>query len=67
MTIPAICLALDVRSVLARPLSELRGFTDPAGRRLSPRQVRDALQQQLAGGNELLPVGRAAPFDFNKQ
>jgi hypothetical protein len=57
-------LAVDVRMLLARPLSELRGFTDPVGRPMSPRQVRAALVAELASGNELLPVGRSHQFNF---
>lgn len=67
MTAPTPQLAVDVRSLLARPLSELRGFTDPAGRPITPRQVREALVAELASGNELLPVGRATQFDFIKK
>jgi hypothetical protein len=57
-------IALDVRSMLQRPMSELRGFTDGAGLTLTPRQARDALQDLLAGGNELLPLGSKPHFNF---
>jgi hypothetical protein len=67
MTAPAFLLALDVPALLARPLSELRGFADAAGRPVTPRQVRDALVEQLASGNELLPIGPRTPFDFTKK
>lgn len=67
MTAPAALLALDVRALLARPLSELRGFVHPDGRPMSPRQAREALAEQLASGHELLPIGPRAPFDFTKK
>ena len=67
MTVPLVHLAIDVRSVLARPLHELRGFTHPDGRAMTPRQARAALSAQLAEGNELLPIGNNAPFDFIKR
>lgn len=63
MTTSTLSLAVDVRTLLQRPLSELRGFTDPDGKPLTPRQVRIA----LASGNELLPVGRATQFNFIKK
>lgn len=67
MTAPAFALALDVPALLARPLSALRGFTDQSGRPMAPRQVREALAEQLASGNELLQIGPRAPFDFTKK
>lgn len=67
MTAPIPSLAVDVRTLLQRPLSELRGFTDPDGKPLTPRQVRSALVAELASGNELLPVGRATQFNFIKK
>lgn len=67
MTATVPQLAVDVRSLLARPLSELRGFTDSTGRPVTPRQVRAALVAELASGNELLPLGRAGQFDFTKK
>lgn len=67
MTAPAVHLALDLRTVLARPLHELRGFTHPDGRAMTPRQARAALAAQLAEGNELLPIGSTAQFDFIKK
>lgn len=67
MTAPIPSLAVDVRTLLLRPLSELRGFTDPDGKPLTPRQVRIALVAELASGNELLPVGRANQFNFIKK
>ena len=67
MTAAVLQLAVDVRILLNRPLSELRGFTDPAGRPLTPRQVRAALVAELAAGHELLPVGHTHQFDFIKK
>lgn len=67
MTAPAVHLALDLRTLLARPLHELRGFTHPDGRAMTPRQAHAALAAQLAEGNELLPIGNNAPFDFIKR
>lgn len=67
MTAAVLQLAVDVRTLLNRPLSELRGFTDSAGRPLAPRQVRAALVSELASGHELLPVGRTHQFDFIKK
>ena len=67
MTAAVLQLAVDVRTLLNRPLSELRGFTDPAGRPLTPRQVRAALVAELASGHELLPVGHTHQFDFIKK
>lgn len=67
MTAAVLQLAVDVRTLLNRPLSELRGFTDPAGRPLTPRQVRAALVAELADGHELLPVGHTHQFDFIKK
>lgn len=67
MSAPAVHLALDLRTVLARPLHELRGFTHPDGRAMTPRQARAALAAQLAEGNELLPIGNSTPFDFIKR
>lgn len=67
MTAAVLQLAVDVRTLLNRPLSELRGFTDPAGRPLTPRQVRAALVAELASGYELLPVGHTHQFDFIKK
>lgn len=67
MTAPPHPLAVDVRALLQRPLSELRGFTDPDGRPLSPRQVRIALVAELASGHELLPIGSAHQFNFIKK
>lgn len=67
MTAPAPSLAVDVRTLLQRPLSELRGFTDLAGKPLTPRQVRIALVAELASGHELLPVGRTTQFSFIKK
>ena len=67
MTAPLVHLAIDVRSVLARPLHELRGFTHPDGKPMTPRQAQAALVAQLAEGNELLPIGNSAPFDFIKK
>ena len=67
MNAPAVHLALDLRSVLARPLHELRGFTHPEGRPMTPCQARAALAAQLAEGNELLPIGSTAAFDFIKR
>ncbi|OFJ49580.1 hypothetical protein BA896_012605 [Janthinobacterium lividum] len=64
MSAQPVHLAIDVRSVLARPLHELRGFTHPDGRAMTPRQAKAALVAQLAEGNELLSIGRSAPFDF---
>ena len=66
MTTPLIHLAIDVLTVLARPLHELRGFTHPDGRAMTPRQAKAALVAQLADGHELLPIGNNAPFDFIK-
>ena len=60
----AVRIALDVRSMLTRPLSELRGFTDAAGIALTPRQARDALQDLLADGDELLALGSNTHFNF---
>ena len=57
-------IALDVRSMLQRPMSELRGFTDGAGHTLTPREAHDALQDLLAGGNELLALGAKPHFNF---
>ncbi len=67
MTAPLVHLAIDVRSVLARPLHELRGFAHPDGKPMTPRQAKTALAAQLAEGNELLPIGNSAPFDFIKR
>ena len=67
MTAPLVHLAIDVRSVLARPLHELRGFAHPDGRAMTPRQAKAALAAQLAEGHELLPIGRSTPFDFIKR
>ena len=67
MTAPFVHLAIDVRSVLARPMHELRGFTHPDGKPMSPRQAQAALMAQLAEGYELLPVGSSTPFDFIKR
>lgn len=67
MTDPLAHLAIDVRSVLARPLHELRGFTHQDGRAMTPRQAKAALVAQLADGHELLAVGRSTPFDFIKR
>ena len=67
MTAAVPQLAVDVRTLLNRPLSELRGFTDPVGRPLTPRQVRAALVAELAVGHELLPVGHTHQFDFIKK
>ncbi len=64
MTRPAIALALDVRSVLARPLSELRGFTFPDGRAMTPRQAHEALRTELANGRELLQLGNTTRFSI---
>lgn len=60
-------LAVDVRALLSRPLSELRGFTDADGRPLTPRQVRTALAAALDAGSELLPVGRTTQFTFKQK
>jgi hypothetical protein len=57
-------IALDVRSMLQRPMSELRGFTDATGHALTPRQAREALQDLLAGGDELLTLGSKPHFNF---
>ncbi len=57
-------IALDVRSMLQRPMSELRGFADGNGVALTPREAHDALQDLLAGGNELLPLGSKPHFNF---
>ena len=67
MTAPLVHLAIDVRSVLARPLHELRGFAHPDGKPMTPRQAQSALVAQLTEGNELLPIGNSAPFDFIKR
>ncbi|MGV8865535.1 MAG: hypothetical protein ACOH2S_01340 [Janthinobacterium svalbardensis] len=67
MTAPVVHLALDLRTVLARPTHELRGFTHPDGRPMTPRQAKAALIAQLAEGNELLPIGSTAAFDFIKR
>jgi hypothetical protein len=50
------CMALDLRSVLARPTCELRGFTDAHGAPISPRQARAVLSELLTSGNELLTI-----------
>ena len=67
MTAPLVHLAIDVRSVLARPLHELRGFSHADGRAMTPRQAKAALVAQLAEGHELLPIGNSTPFDFIKR
>jgi len=67
MTPPTHPLAVDVRALLQRPLSELRGFTDPAGRPVSPRQARTALVAEQASGHELLPIGGTHQFSFIKK
>ena len=59
--------ALDIRSLLSRPMSELRGFTHADGRTMTPRQAQTALLDQLANGNELLPVGGTNSFNFTKR
>ncbi|MGX9715071.1 hypothetical protein ACWYXJ_12530 [Janthinobacterium lividum] len=64
MTAPPVHLAINVRSVLARPLHELRGFTHLDGRAMTPRQAKTALVAQLAEGHELLPIGRSPPLLF---
>ncbi len=60
----AASIALDVRSMLQRPLSELRGFADTNGAALTPREAHDALQNLLASGNELLALGGKPHFNF---
>ena len=67
MTAPLVHLAIDIRTVLARPLHELRGFAHPDGKPMTPRQAKTALAAQLAEGNELLPIGNSTPFDFIKK
>ena len=57
-------IVLDIRSLLSRPMSELRGFAHPDGRPMTPRQVQSALLDQLASGRELLPVGSTNSFNF---
>jgi hypothetical protein len=57
-------IALDVRGMLQRPMSELRGFTDASGHALTPREAHDALQYLLASGNELLALGSKPHFNF---
>lgn len=56
MTIAPAGMALDIRSLLRRPMCELRGFTYPDGRTMTPRQVKHALLDQLAAGNEILKI-----------
>jgi hypothetical protein len=60
-------ITLDVRSMLERPMSELRGFADASGHALTPRQVRDALQDLLAGGSELFAIGNNTHFHSTKR
>lgn len=64
MTRPPYLLALDVRSILNRPMSELRGFTHPDGRAMTPRQVHEALRAELAHGREILPIGSTTRFSI---
>ncbi len=60
-TTPAL-LSLDIKSMLARPMSELRGFAHADGRPMTPREAQNALLNELAHGRELLPIGRSHVF-----
>ena len=59
--------ALDIRSLLSRPMSELRGFAHTDGRPMTPREAQSALQDQLANGRELLAIGGPTSFNFTKR
>ena len=50
-------MCVDIRGMLRRPDRELRGCTDDDGRKLTPRQVREALMDELAKGRKVLPFG----------
>lgn len=54
-------IALDVSSVLRRPLSELRGFAYPDGTPMSPRDAQAILVKALQSGQELLSIGANTP------
>lgn len=60
-------MALDVRSLLSRPMSELRGFAYPDGKTMTPRQVKHALLDQLAAGNEILKICITIEISFSNQ
>ena len=67
MTVAPAGMALDIRGLLARPMSELRGFTYPDGRPMTPRQVKHALLEQLAAGHEILKVCITVEISFLNQ
>lgn len=43
-----------------------KAFTDDAGKRMTPAQVRNAMYDELAKGHEVLPLGECDNFDFIK-